>query len=126
MSHSSSELDRRSFLKNAGIVGTIGVTTLAGCTEASGSQLPQSLQFRVEYNYRWSGSLSNFQNSYSIGGWGFDIIDWNGEIPATISIMVQKMEMFGLLSVEIVADGMTVERGSTNADYGIVSLTHTF
>jgi len=84
-----------------------------------------TVEVKVSYSGSWSGCYGDAGSSTSVDGYGTR--SFYLQSPDIVSAVFQKMdEGHGTLTVEIIKDGTVVERGSTNAQYGVVSVSHSF
>lgn len=74
----------------------------------------------------WIGSYGDESGSQSVQGSGDETFQITGN-PKTVSATFQKKSEFGpTLTVQILKNGVVVETRSTDAKYGVVSVTHSF
>lgn len=74
----------------------------------------------------WSGSYGDESGSQSVSGSGDASFQITGN-PKTVSATFQKKTEFGPpLTVQIIKNGLVVETRSTDAKYGVVSVSHSF
>ncbi len=78
----------------------------------------------VHYDGKWQGAIGGLSSSSSYSGYGDRVISFTGTQNSYISATVQKNGGgSGTLTVEIYKDGKLVNSQSTNAAYGIVTLS---
>lgn len=78
----------------------------------------------VHYDGKWQGSIGGLSSSSSYSGYGDRVISFTGTQNSYISATVQKNGGgSGTLTVEIYKNGNLVNSQSTNAAYGIVTLS---
>jgi hypothetical protein len=93
---------------------------------SSSSSSAGMVQIRVISSGPWSGSYGDVAGSHTVDGSGSNVFTISGK-PDIVSAVFQKQDgVSGTLTVEIVNNGGVVERKSTSAAYGVVSVSHSF
>lgn len=124
VSERNSDSTRRDFLRTSSLVAVGGTVAIAGCF---GAGKPDSIAIRIDYSGEWSGAVGSGGSSQSVDGFGRRTFQWDGgDIPNVVSATAQKRERWGTLTVQIIADGEVVKESSTRAEFGVVSIGHSF
>jgi len=91
----------------------------SGCVEE------HNVEVKVSYSGSWSGCYGDTGSMTSVDGYGTK--SYYLKNPDIVSAVFQKMDDgHGTLTVEIIDNGEVVERESTSATYGVVSVSHSF
>jgi hypothetical protein len=93
------------------------------CVGLSGCFGPNSIEVKISYSGSWSGAIMDDDGSRSIEGYGTESYSVSGGI---VSATAQKMDSYGTITIQILADGKVVEQQSSSASYGVVSVSHSF
>lgn len=102
---------------------SVGMTTAANVNGASGTATVV-----IKSNRAWSGSImdSGFDSATREGSGDTTIIMDCSQSMKIYSLAIQKQDEYdrpsGYLTVSVVQDGVTLDSGSTNAMYGMVTL----
>lgn len=85
----------------------------------------KGVQVHIIYDGEWQGAMSNGGSSKTISGSGETTLDVD-DPDFVVSANAQKMDGgSGTLSIEILKDGKVIEETSTDADYGVASVSGT-
>lgn len=93
----------------------------------SGGNSDKKSGYKVKISYKgdWSGSLGGDGSQRSVDGSGTETFDIKGN-PMVISANAQKQDTgSGTLTIQIVKDGEVVKESTTDADYGVASVSVT-
>jgi len=86
---------------------------------------PKGVQVHVIYDGEWQGAAGDVGSTNSIHGSGEDTIDLE-DAESIVSANAQKMDGGnGKLTIEILKDGKVLEESSTDAEYGVASVSTT-
>ena len=100
-------------------------TTTAPASTSSSSSGASGVQVQVIYSGSWSGNYGDVSGSQSVDGTGSKTFSMDN--PDIVSAVFQKSGGgSGTLTVNIIKDGQVVETKSTSAEYGVVSVSHSF
>ena len=89
----------------------------------STAEQAQGLQVKIIYSGKWSGALGEAGSSNSISGTGNETIDMDDDV-SIVSATAQKQDGSSEeLVVQIIKDGKVIKEGSTNTEYGVVSIS---
>lgn len=81
---------------------------------------------RIRYDKEWSGVVGGDERSRSVDGSGTETFAIEDEHPIVITANAQKLDGgSGTLTIQIVADGAVVKETSTDAEYGVASVSYT-
>lgn len=86
------------------------------------TQEVQGKQVKISYSGKWSGALGTGGSTKSISGSGEEVIDIDES--GVVSVNAQKQDGSSKeLTVQILKDGKVVEESSTDAEYGVASVS---
>jgi hypothetical protein len=81
---------------------------------------------QIQTGQHWSGSiLDSSVTSITHDGLGYRDIPMKCDKGGIFSVVFQKEDDYGTLTVSVVQDGKVLKTGTTNAAYGLVSLAGT-
>jgi hypothetical protein len=108
------------------VTNTSTSTPTQTTTNTTSTSTNTGLQIHIIYSGSWSGSYGDESGQQSIDGTGDKIITLSGN-PNIVSVVMQKQDGgSGTLTVEILENGKVLETRSTSAEYGVVSVSHSF
>lgn len=107
-------------------VSTPVSTPTSSSNSSNSSSSASGIQVKVSDSGSWSGSYGDTSGSQTVDGSGSKTFEVTGS-PSVVSACFQKKDGgSGTLTVEILEDGNVVETKSTSAQYGVVSIAHSF
>jgi len=105
---------------------TAPTSTNTTSTSSSSTASASGTQVRVTYSGSWTGNYGDVSGSQSVEGTGSKTFDISGS-PDIVSAVFQKSGGgSGTLTVDILQNGQVLETKSTSAQYGVVSVSHSF
>ncbi len=120
-------LDSKTNKSKTMVIGVIVLVLIVvfGCLLVGliGNSNDGNIQIKIIYSGSWSGSIGDDSGQRSVDGRGTQVFDMKG---GTVVAVIQKMDSGGTLTVQILQDGKVIETQSTSAEYGVVSVSHTF
>ena len=94
-------------------------------TTSSSSSSSSGVEVQVSGSGSWSGSYGDTSGQQSVDGSGTQTFQMDN--PDIVSAVFQKKSGgSGTLTVEIIENGNVVESKSTSAEYGVVTVSHSF
>lgn len=116
------------------LVGIIGgglssdkntATTSSDSSSDDSANQAKGTQIHIIYDGEWQGAAGDDGSTNSISGSGEETIDMDDDA-MIISANAQKMDSgSGTLTIQILKDGKVVEESSTDASYGVASVSAT-
>lgn len=89
------------------------------------SEQASGVQIRIIYDGSWQGAAGSENSMNSISGSGDETIDMDNDA-RIISANAQKTDSgSGTLTIQILKDGKVIEESSTDAEYGVASVSAT-
>lgn len=92
---------------------------------SSSSSTSSNVILKITSDGSWSGSIQDDSGGRSVDGTGNEEFDL-GANPGIVSATIQKQGTSGTLTVELIKDGKAVKSQTTNAEYGVVSVSDSF
>ena len=91
---------------------------------SSGCTGNEKIEIKIICSSGWSGSISDDDGSKSVDGSGGETFEMAGG--GIVVAVIQKKGASGTLTVQILEDGEVVETQTTTAEYGVVTVSHSF